>query len=145
MLAFSCELTVPLTVFADYLVGGSIPVSISSSFTSILFVHWIWLNWKCIPTELWAFFWSTDYWKSCIYNFIDLLIINREYLCFFILFMSTFWFPVMHGEAPEDLASLRFNECYCRSLFITERVELSSCPSVGAPSEEKGHLEYFLR
>jgi len=51
----------------------------------------------------------------------------------------------MHSEAPEDLASLRFNECDCGPLVITERVELTRCPSVDAPSEEKGHLEYLQR
>ena len=51
----------------------------------------------------------------------------------------------MHGEAPKDLAYLRFNECDCGSLVITESVELGNCPSVGAPSEEKSNLEYPLR
>ena len=51
----------------------------------------------------------------------------------------------MHGEAPKDLASLRFNKCDCGSLVITESVELRCCPSVSASSEEKGHLKYLLR
>jgi hypothetical protein len=51
----------------------------------------------------------------------------------------------MHSEAPEDLASLRFNERDTGPLVITVSVELSRCPSVCAPSEEKGNLEYLRR
>ena len=145
-LAFSCKFTVPFTIFADYLVGGSISLSISSSFTSILLINWIWLKSKCIPTKFWAFFWFTVYCELWFDNFVDLLIINREYECFFIYFICPAqWFPALHSKAPEDLASLRFNDCYCRSFVITERVELSRRPSVGASSEEKSHLEYLLR
>ena len=72
---------------------------------------------------------------------VDLLIVDREDECFLVCFIfPTERFPVLHCEAPEDLASLRFDERDSGSLVVTERVELSSCPSVGAPSEEKGHL-----
>jgi hypothetical protein len=130
-LPFSCELTVTITVFADYLVCGII----SYRYASILLVHWVFINWKYIETEWWPNYW-TIYCAIWVDNFVDLLVIYREYEWAIICFKLTIKrFPALHSETPEDLASLRFYDCDCGSLIITESVELIRCPSVGAPSK----------